>query len=60
MKNNEELFNTLKRDNSALKSALDKACERLEVYDMLATDDDDLFYWKAERWKEELMKDEID
>lgn len=55
-----EYINTLERENNVLKSALDKACERLETYDMLVTDDDDRYYWKAEKWKEELMKDETD
>lgn len=57
----EELFdriNTLERDKIALEKALDKACERLETYDMLITDCDNKYYWKAEKWKEDLMSDE--
>lgn len=59
MNNHEELFNTLKRENNVLKSALDKACEQLAGFDhfMYENGYERVENWNKDEWKEDLMKD---
>lgn len=59
----EELFeriNTLERENDVLKSALDKACERLSEYSIITLCGEDFCYRTAEEYREWAMNDETD